>query len=296
MHMEQEQVNEQDQASEQKQPPYLIYAVVVTVILAAVVWLVLIPEQKEPRQAPVTPTVSEQSEDVDMAPKVPEQETTDYSTQQVEESASEQAFEAAPEMVEPEAPQVVLDDAWAMSQIVQLVPERTIADLIIQQDMISNFVVFIDNASRGELVTQFSPLMAPKEKFAADQSGENLLTYQVNTANFSRYDSYANLLVSLPVDKSVAVYKELTPTIDEAHMELGYEAGTFDRKLKRAMDFLIDAPVLTDDVKLVAPSAMYQFADAELEGLLAIQKLLLRMGPDNQQKVRAKLIEFRAAL
>lgn len=294
--MEQEQVNEQDQVSEQKQPPYLIYAVVVTVILAAVIWLVLIPEQKEPKQTSLSPPLTEQSTEVDMAPKVTEQEATDYSAQQVGEPALDQTFEAAPQMVEPEVPNVVLDDNWAMSQIIQLVPEKTLADLIIQQDMISNFVVFIDNASRGELVTQFSPLLAPKEKFTADQNGEDLLTYQVNTGNFARYDSYANLLVSLPIEKSVSVYKELAPTIDEAHIELGYEAGTFDRKLKRAMDFLIDAPVLTADVKLVAPSAMYQFADAELEGLLAIQKLILRMGPDNQQRVRAKLIEFREAL
>lgn len=284
---------EQEQVNEQKQPPYLIYAVVVIVILAAVVWLVLIPEQKEPVQRQtISPTVEQQSE-VNMTPKVTEPETPDYTAQSLEEP---EEVAPAPEMVEPEAPQVVLDDAWVMSQIVEFVPEKSIADLVIQQDMISNFVVFIDNASRGELVTQFSPLSAPKDKFAANQDGDDLLTYQLDTNNFGRYDQYADLLVSLSTEKSVAIYKELTPAIDEAHMELGYEAGTFDRKLKRAMDFLIDAPVLTDDVKLVAPSAMYQFADAELESLLAIQKLLLRMGPDNQQKIRTKLIALREAL
>ena len=286
---------EQEQVNDQKQPPYLIYAVVVIVILAAVVWLVLIPEQKEPEQVQVTPAPIEQTAEVELTPKVEEPEVTDYEDTPVSDT-SEQTFEAEPEMVEPEAPQVVLDDAWAMAKIVELVPESTLADLIIQQDMISNFVVFIDNASRGELVTQFSPVIAPTEKFAAEQKGEDLLTYQLNTDNFARYNQYADLLVSMPTEKSVAIYKELTPAIDEAHMELGYEAGTFDRKLKRAMDFLIDAPVLTEDVKLVAPSAMYQYADAELEGLLAIQKLLLRMGPENQQKVRAKLVEFREAL
>lgn len=284
---------EQEQVNEQKQPPYLIYAVVVMVILAAVVWLVLIPEQKEPEQVQRTSLPVEQQSEVDMVPKVTEPNTTDYTAQAVEEP---EEVAPAPEMVEPEAPQVVLDDTWVMGQIVELVPDKTVADLIVQQDMISNFVVFIDNASRGELVTQFSPLVAPKDKFSANQNGDDLLTYELNMNNFGRYDQYAELLVSLSTEKSIAIYKELTPSIDEAHMELGYEAGTFDRKLKRAMDFLIDAPVLTEDVKLVAPSAMYQFADAELESLLAIQKLLLRMGPDNQQKIRAKLIELRDAL
>lgn len=288
---------EQDQVTEQKQPPFLIYAVVIVVILAAVVWLVLIPEQEEPKpRQPVVATVEPQNE-VDIMPTIEEPEEPDYQSELSENDTAGtlQQVEAEPEIVTTTITNVY-DDSWLMTKVVELVPNTVLTDLVVEQDLISNFVVFVDNASRGELVSQFSPLQAPKDKFSAQQVEGDLLSFEFNNSDFTRYDNYAELLVSLPLEKSLAIYKDLTPAIDEAHMELGYEAGTFDRKLKRALDFLIDAPVLSEEVKLVAPSAMYQFADAELEGLMSIQKLLLRMGPENQQKVRAKLVEFKDAL
>ena len=241
-------------------------------------------------------TVEPQNE-VDIMPTIEQPEETDF---EVESQGTDTSDELQQMTDEPEITTTtiakVYDDSWLMTKVVELIPNKALTDLVVEQDLISNFVVFVDNASRGELVSQFSPLHAPKDKFTAQQVEGDLLSFELSSSDFSRYDNYAELLVSLPLEKSLEIYKELTPAIDEAHMELGYEAGTFDRKLKRALDFLIDAPVLSDEAKLVAPSAMYQFADAELEGLMSIQKLLLRMGPENQQKVRAKLIEFKEAI
>ncbi len=289
---------EQEQVNEQKQPPFLIYAVVIIAILAAVVWLVLIPEQKETEQPkPITPVVEAQPR-VEILPEIEPQVTDDDFSSEDSTNANTRndAYIMDDTVTQVTVTKPVLDDAWLMTKLVELVPNTVLVDLIVSQDLISNFVVFVDNASRGELVTQFSPLVAPQEKFSAQQVEGDLLTYQLDTSNFQRYDVYASLLSTLPLEQSLEIYKELTPAIDEAHMELGYEAGTFNRKLKRALEFLIDAPVLTADSKLVAPSAMYQFADPELEGLLSVQKLLLRMGPENQQKVRSKLVEFRDKL
>lgn len=288
---------EQDQVTEQKQPPFLIYTVVIVAVLAAVVWLVLIPQQEQPKpRQPVVATVEPQNE-VDITPIIEESEEPDYQSELSEndKARASQQVEAEPEIVTTTITKAY-DDSWLMTKVIELVPNTVLTDLVVEQDLISNFVVFVDNASRGELVSQFSPLQAPKDKFSAQQVEDDLLNFEFNNSDFTRYDNYAELLASLPLEKSLAIYRELTPSIDEAHMELGYEAGTFDRKLKRALDFLIDTPVLSDEAKLVAPSAMYQFADAELEGLMSIQKLLLRMGPENQQKVRAKLVEFKEAL
>jgi hypothetical protein len=41
---------------------------------------------------------------------------------------------------------------------------------------------------------------------------------------------------------------------------------------------------------------LYQFADPELEGLSAGQKIMLRMGAENAAKVKAKLREIRREL
>jgi len=46
----------------------------------------------------------------------------------------------------------------------------------------------------------------------------------------------------------------------------------------------------------VRPRAHYQFADPGLESLSAGQKVLIRMGPDNAQVIKAKLRDIRRAV
>jgi hypothetical protein len=41
---------------------------------------------------------------------------------------------------------------------------------------------------------------------------------------------------------------------------------------------------------------MFKFADPQLEGLAAAQKQLLRTGPDNMRRIKAKLREIKEAL
>jgi len=46
----------------------------------------------------------------------------------------------------------------------------------------------------------------------------------------------------------------------------------------------------------VQPKVLYEFADPDLETRSAGQKILLRMGKDNELRVKAKLREIRGAL
>jgi Protein of unknown function (DUF3014) len=46
----------------------------------------------------------------------------------------------------------------------------------------------------------------------------------------------------------------------------------------------------------VQPKVLYQFADPELESRSAGQKILMRMGPVNESRVKAKLRDIRKAL
>ena len=62
------------------------------------------------------------------------------------------------------------------------------------------------------------------------------------------------------------------------------------------IDHLLQTPDVTPPVKLVQPSVTYKYADPKLESLSAGQKLLIRMGPQNESAVKAKLRELREAL
>ena len=45
-------------------------------------------------------------------------------------------------------------------------------------------------------------------------------------------------------------------------------------------------------MRLVRPVVMFEYADPQLESLSAVQKQLLRMGPDNSRAIQAKLGEM----
>ena len=59
---------------------------------------------------------------------------------------------------------------------------------------------------------------------------------------------------------------------------------------------MLNAPIIREPIALVAPSAMYKFADPELEALPDAQKLIMRMGPDNILKLKTKLQQIQSAL
>jgi hypothetical protein len=77
---------------------------------------------------------------------------------------------------------------------------------------------------------------------------------------------------------------------------LGYPEGNFDHRLRSVIDEALAAPEPRQPIRLVKPEAYYLYADPELESLTAGQKALLRMGPENAARVKARLAAFREAL
>ncbi|MCH8057417.1 MAG: DUF3014 domain-containing protein, partial [Proteobacteria bacterium] len=58
----------------------------------------------------------------------------------------------------------------------------------------------------------------------------------------------------------------------------------------------LSTPDIREPLRLIKPEAFYLFVNPDLEALPAGQKALLRMGPMNAQRVKAKLREIRTAL
>ena len=92
-----------------------------------------------------------------------------------------------------------------------------------------------------------------------------------------------------------------------AYEDLGYPGRYFNDRLVDVIDELLATPtagatpevVLTEVKGPVAPArpwVRYEFADPRFESLTAGQKMLLRTGPANQKRLKAKLAEFRREL
>lgn len=230
-------------------------------------------------QQPVAPAVEEAAPVTEPAPE-PEPEP---------ELIVEQS-EPAPAI---ELPTLDNSDGMALESAQQLSWLPTYASLLNTKNVIRNFVTFIDNLSRGELVAKFSPLIKPSEKFSVTELDNRIF---LNEESYSRYDLYVDIVNSINVEFAMSQYAVLKPLFDEAYQELGYQDNSFDNALFRAIETALNAPIIREPIELVAPSVMYKFADPELEQLPSAQKLLIRMGPNNMIKLRAKLQQIQHAL
>ncbi|MFT6985044.1 MAG: hypothetical protein ACJAT7_000851 [Psychromonas sp.] len=184
-------------------------------------------------------------------------------------------------------------DAMVFASTEQLSPLPNYTNLLTTTNIIRNFVVFIDNLSRGELLTKYSPLTKPIEPFSVVKIDNEIY---LNEESYHRYDLYVDIINSIDIDFAIDQYRTLKPLFNEAYQELGYAENEFDATLYDAIEMVLNAPIVREPIKLVAPSAMYKFAEAELEALPSADKLMIRMGPDNILKLRVKLQEFQIAL
>lgn len=184
-------------------------------------------------------------------------------------------------------------DAMAFASAKKLSTLPLYTTLLIPKNIIRNFVVFIDNLSRGELFHKYSPLIRPATPFTVVNIDNEIY---LDEESYHRYDIYVDIINSLDVDFAIAQYRTLKPLFDLAYQELGYSENGFESTLYDAIETVLNAPIVRYPIKLVAPSAMYKFAEAELEALPSADKLMLRMGPDNILKLRVKLQEMQIAL
>jgi hypothetical protein len=165
--------------------------------------------------------------------------------------------------------------------------------LFISLDIIRKLVVFIDNFSRGELVSNFSPLRKPIGNFLVDKQ-DGVIT--INQESYHRYDKYAQTINNIDTDNFIYLYALLTPLIDEAYQDIGYPSGSFTQTFINAIEHLLETPIIRYKLELISPSVMYKFAEESLESLPDTQKLMLRMGPDNLQLIKFKLREIQNQL
>ena len=116
----------------------------------------------------------------------------------------------------------------------------------------------------------------------------------LDSQNFQRYRPAVDVIRMTDMQRVAAVYLRFYPLFQQAYQDLGYPTGYFNDRLVKVIDELLATPQISGPIDLVRPNVMYLFADPTLESRPAGQKLLIRMGPDNESAVKAKLKELRA--
>jgi hypothetical protein len=129
--------------------------------------------------------------------------------------------------------------------------------------------------------------LRPAGQFRVMERGNDLL---IDPVSYTRYDALASAVGSIDPEDAARVFTQLKPRIEDAYRELGLTAS-FDESVERAIRLILQTPVIDGAVRVEPKGIVYGFADDRLEALPAVQKQLMRLGPENlrivQRQVRA---------
>ncbi len=209
--------------------------------------------------------------------------------------------EAAPSLPSPvvDPPEEIVlpsldeSDSLARDLIAALTSHPAFAAWLIPDQLVRMFVLVVENVADGRNPAERLRPLRPTQRFSARGEGSQL---GVDPASYARYNAHAEVVASINPAGAAEVYRRLYPLITEAYADLGHPDGGFDDTLQRALQNLLDTPVLERNVTLMPRAAFFEFADDELEDLQAVQKQFLGMGPRNVRAVQASLRDIARAL
>ncbi len=193
---------------------------------------------------------------------------------------------------EPQTPLPALNDSDApFRDALSEAVGGTAAKFLLPESLIRHIVVTVDNLPRQKVALEKRPVAPAPGTFRVN--GDELHA-TLDGANFQRYRPMVELIRAADMQKVAAVYLHFYPLLQKAYQDLGYPTGYFNDRLVQVIDVLLATPQVAEPIELVRPNVMYVFADPSLEARPAGQKLLIRMGPENEAAVKAKLAELRA--
>jgi hypothetical protein len=257
-------------------PHFAIGAIVLAIILAVMLW----PSEPEPivvePEAPVIEPIIE---------PVIEQQPTLSTPEPVEP-------QTAPESI-PEPEPLDTSDGTVKTRLLALSDYDAFARLLIDEALLERFVIMTNTLAEEEIAGNNRVLVQPEKPFRTYRQAEK---EWIDPASYKRYAPYVEVFESLETESLLQLYQEYKPAIEYIFAEIGSQSDNFDDKLKEAIDVLLDTPEVPVPVEVFTDSVMYKFAEKQLESLTAPQKQLLRTGPENMRRIKAKLREIKETL
>jgi hypothetical protein len=193
------------------------------------------------------------------------------------------------------APAVTLADSDGPlgSALANLLGAERARNWLYPDGLVRRFVATVDNLPRQTVALKVRSLQPAAGRFEVARDGD---VVTIADANAARYTPYVQALERVDTKQLAGVYLRFYPLFQQAYEELGYPKAYFNDRLVASIDHLLATPEVSGPLRLKQPKVLYEFEDPQLEALSAGQKALLRMGPDNARRVKAKLRGLRTEI
>ena len=190
----------------------------------------------------------------------------------------------------PPLPALEGSDQTVTDALAGVLDRVAIDEYLVATGLVRRIVVTVDNLTRKKAPQRMWPVKPTADRFLTSGAGDAVYISQDNAR---RYEPFLKAMESVDAGRLAALYARFYPLFQQAYRELGYPKGYFNDRLVEVIDHLLVTPEIDGPIRLAKPWIMYEFADPALEARSAGQKTLIRMGPANALRVKAKLREFR---
>jgi hypothetical protein len=188
-------------------------------------------------------------------------------------------------------PALADSDTAFSAALLALPGAQPLANFLRPENIIRHLVATVDNLPRHKLAVDLRPLESTAGTFqvvGGDQQAN------MDERNGARYTAVMAILQNVDMHAVAELYHHYSPLFQRAYEDLGYPQKSFNDRLVDVIDNLLATPHPARPLALVRPKVFWEFADPKLEACSAGQKVLLRLGSDNQAVVERKLRELRA--
>jgi len=213
----------------------------------------------------------------------------------------EQIQAPAPKPAAKPLPTLAASDKVLKDDLTELLTRKSVLTFLNLDDFVRRCVATVDNLAQGHAASRLWPVVPTPERFMVEERADGVFMADANSA---RYTPFVRFATSINTAKAAALYARLYPLFQQAYEELGYPGKYFNDRLVEVIDQMLLAPELSQPVKLTLtqvqgpipssqPWTRYEFDDPALEALPAGQKIMIRMGRENELLVKAKLKDLR---
>ena len=191
-------------------------------------------------------------------------------------------------------PPIAESDEYLRLELSDLIVDELFS-ILTKSNLVEKVAATIDNLPRAYLAERMRPISIESEKFIVEAQG-TLDGFILSEKNYERYDTLIDNLEEIDKSLLAEIYLRFYPLFQEAYQDLGYPDVYFNDRLIDVIDHLLDTPEVNDPIILHTPNNLYEYVHPEIESLSSGQKLLIRMGKRNTNRIKQFLIEFRALI
>lgn len=195
-------------------------------------------------------------------------------------------------------------DGYIKNALVELLGKKSALSFLVLDGFARRFVATVNNLATDNAASHTWPVNRTDGHFQVDApTGSGVISSQ----NAARYRPFVDFAAGVDSRRAVSLYVRLYPLFQRAYEDLGFPGKYFNDRVIEVIDNLLATPDVAGPIKVKTvaadgtpvppgPGRLYVFDDPALESATVGQKILLRVGPDNARKLKAKLSEVRERL